>query len=309
MSLFAVRGNVCLLLGACLLLQSTPARAEAGDPFAPAGSAAFALISPGGSLGSQALLETEPDPLFDEDLEEFAGPEIYDPLERGNRLVFSFNRLIDRFAWDPITSGYRFLVPAPARRSVVRAFINLNTPIYLVNNLLQLRFRDAAETLGAFVINTTVGMGGLLDAGQAVGLDAQPADFGQTLALAGVGNGPYLVVPILGPSTLRDGVGGIVDRFFHPLTYLIGVAPQLMWRGGVEVAAGVSRRAAADAKLKALEESSLDFYSVLRSAYIQTRQHSIDELRDGDAEHLAASEIPPEEIAVYESHPAVLTAP
>jgi ABC-type transporter lipoprotein component MlaA len=85
----------------------------------------------------------------------------------------------------------------------------------------------------------------------------------------------------------------VVDRFFHPLTYLIGVSPQLMWGGGV----GLSRRAEADAKLKALEESSLDFYSVLRSAYVQTRQHSIDELRDDDAEALAASETAPEELA------------
>ena len=289
----AIRGSVCLLLGACLLLHSVSALAEAGGSFAPAGSAAFALIAPGGGLGSMAPLELEPDPLFDEDFEEFAGPEVYDPLERGNRWVFSLNRQLDRFFWNPVTRGYRFVVPAPARRSVGRVFGNLNTPIYLVNHLLQVRFRDAAETLGAFVVNTTIGVGGLFDAGQWVGLAPQPADFGQTLALAGVGNGPYLMIPVLGPSTLRDGVGGVVDRFFHPLTYLIGIAPQLMWGGGV----GVSRRAEADAKLKALEESSLDYYSVLRSAYVQTREHSIDELRDDDTEHLAASETPPEEIA------------
>ncbi len=92
------------------------------------------------------------------------------------------------------------------------------------------------------------------------------------------------------------GWGGVVDRFFHPLTYLLGITPQLMWGGGV----GLSRRAAADAKLKVLEESSLDFYSVLRSAYVQTRQHSIDELRVDDAEALAASETPSEEFAANE---------
>jgi phospholipid-binding lipoprotein MlaA len=296
MPLFVTRGNLCLVLGACLLLHSAPALAEAGDPFPPAGSVAFALIAPGGGLGSEAPLEPEPDPLFDEDFEEFAGPEVYDPFEGGNRLVFRFNRQIDRFFWDPVTRGYRFVVPAPARRSVGRAFGNLNTPIYLVNNLLQVRFRAAAETVGAFLVNTTIGLGGLLDAGQAVGLAPQPADFGQTLGLAGVGNGPYLMIPILGPSTLRDGVGGVVDRFFHPLTYLIGIAPQLMWGGGV----GVSRRAEAEAKLKALEESSLDYYSVLRSAYVQTRQHSIEGLRDDDAEDLVASETSPEEIAANE---------
>jgi phospholipid-binding lipoprotein MlaA len=309
MLLFATRGGVCLALSACLLLHSVPAFAQAGASFAPTGAAAFAMVVPGGSLGSKTPLELEPDPLFDEEFDELAGPEVYDPLENSNRAVFGFNRQIDRFFWAPVTAGYRFVVPAPARRSVRRAFVNLNTPIYLVNNLLQVRFRDAGETLGAFLVNTTVGVGGLFDVGQRVGLETQPADFGQTLALAGVGNGPYLMIPILGPSTLRDGVGGVVDLFFHPLTYLIGIAPQLVWRGGVEVCAGVSRREEADAKLKALEESSLDFYSVLRSAYMQTRQHSIDELRDDDAEQLAASELPAEEIAANESQTAIPTAP
>ena len=313
MPLFSTRGNVCLLLGVLLLLHSVPAFAQAGASFAPTGAAAFAMVVPGGGLDSRTPLELEPDPLFDEDFdddfEELAGPEVYDPLEGSNRVVFGLNQKMDRFFWDPVTRGYRFVVPAPARRSVGRAFGNLNTPMYLVNNLLQVRFLDAAETLGAFVVNTTIGVGGLFDAGQWVGLSAQPADFGQTLALAGVGNGPYLMIPIFGPSTVRDGVGGVVDLFFHPLTYLIGIAPQLMWRGGAEVAEGVSRRAEADAKLKALEESSLDFYSVLRSAYVQTRQHSIDELRNDDAEQLAASELSPEEIAANESQPALLAAP
>ncbi len=293
MLLFTTRGNACLLLGVFLLFHSVPAFAGAGGPFVPVGSVALTLVAPGGNLGSQTPLEPEFDPLFDEDFEEFAGPEVYDPLESGNRVVFRLNRQLDRFFWNPVTAGYRFVVPALARRSVGRVFGNLNTPIYLVNNLLQVRFRDAAETLGAFLVNSTIGVGGLVDAGQWVGLASQPADFGQTLALVGVGNGPYLMIPILGPSTLRDGVGGVVDRFFHPLTYLIGVSPQLMWGGG----AGLSRRAEVEAKLKLLEESSFDFYSVLRSAYVQTRQHSIDELRDDDAEALAASETAPEELA------------
>jgi phospholipid-binding lipoprotein MlaA len=316
MLLTAIRGSICLL-GACLVLHSAPVLAGGGDPFTPAGSVAFALVAPGGCLGSEIRpeqepipqvsvpaspgeepdpLELEPDPLFDEDFEELAGPEVYDPLERGNRMVFGFNQQVDRFVLDPVASGYRFAMPGPARRSVVRALINLNTPIYLVNNLLQVRLRDAAETLGAFVVNTTVGVGGLFDAGQYVGLYTQPADFGQTLALAGIGNGPYLVIPVMGPSTLRDGVGVVVDRFFHPLTYLLGIAPHLIWGGGV----GISRRAEAAAKLEALEESSLDFYSVLRSAYVQTRTHSIEEIREPDEGELAASEAPSEEIAALE---------
>lgn len=288
--------SACLLLSCCLLLHAVPALAGAGELVIPPGAVALALIAPGGCLASKASLDLEPDPLFDEDFEEFAGPEIYDPLENSNRVVFGFNRQVDRFFWDPVSRGYRFVVPGPARRSLIRAFANLNTPIYLVNNLLQVRFVDAAETLGAFVVNTTVGLGGLLDAGQAVGLTPQPADFGQTLALAGVGNGPYLVIPILGPSTLRDGFGGMVDRFFHPLTYLIGITPQLMWGGGV----GITRRAEMNDELKLLEESSLDYYSVMRSAYLQAREHAIASKRDDEAVDLAAPEAPTGEIASAE---------
>jgi phospholipid-binding lipoprotein MlaA len=304
MPMSVIRGGIRLLFGACLLVHVAPALAKAGDSFAPAGSAAFALVAPGGGLSfpTPLELEPEPDPLFDEGFEEFAGLGVHDPFESGNRLVFGFNQRVDRFVWDPVTRGYCFVVPAPARRALGRMFLNLNTPMYLVNNLLQVRFLDAAETLGAFVVNTTLGVGGLFDAGQWVGLSAQPADFGQTLALAGVGNGPYLMIPIVGPSTLRDGVGGVVDLFFHPVTYLIGIAPQLLWRGGVEVAEGVSKRAEADAKLKALEESSLDFYSVLRSAYVQTREHSIQEIRGDDAVDVLASETSTEGLAASELH-------
>ena len=226
-------------------------------------------------MGSKAPLELEPDPLFDEDFEEFAGPEVYDPFEGGNRLVFRINRQLDRFFWDPVTRGYCFVVPAPARRSVGRAFGNLNAPIYLVNNLLQVRFRDAAETLGAFLVNSTIGVGGLFDAGQWLGLAPQPADFGQTLALAGVGNGPYLMIPILGPSTLRDGVGGVVDRFFHGrLDVPDGISPQLMWGGGV----GLSRRAEANAKLKVLESPRWISTACCAVPTCRARRRSMEEL-------------------------------
>jgi phospholipid-binding lipoprotein MlaA len=177
------------------------------------------------------------------------------------------------------------VMPEPGRRAVRRALANLNTPIYVVNHLLQLHPLAAAETLGAFVMNTTWGLGGFLDAAASVGLRRREADFGQTLARAGVGAGPYIVVPVLGPSTLRDGFGWVVDRAFHPATYFLGIPIQILWRGGAGVA---EREAVADA-MELLEESSLDYYSVLRSAYMQARAREIKGEGSKDSETLVSS--------------------
>jgi phospholipid-binding lipoprotein MlaA len=275
-----------LACAACLCLFTLPALAGADGKTGASGAPSAELdvpagqiepgagqIEPGAGQESEALAsEDAPDPLFDEDFDAEIGPQVYDPFESGNRAVLRFNQALDHVLWSPLTTAYRFVLPEPARRSVRRALDNLNTPVYVMNHLLQLHPLAAAETLGAFVMNSTWGIGGFFDAASAVGLRRVPADFGQTLARAGVGSGPYIVIPIFGPSTVRDGFGWVVDRAFHPATYFLGVPVQLVWRGGVGVA---DREAAADA-LEALEESSLDFYSVLRSAYVQARAREIE---------------------------------
>jgi phospholipid-binding lipoprotein MlaA len=261
------------LLAIASLLALTPLSAAGMGVAAGAGVPVASGDVPGGQDADAA--SEEPDPLFDDDFFDLDAPGVYDPFETGNRAIFGFNQQVDRFVWTPITDGYRFLVPEPARRGVRRFFGNLNTPVFVVNHILQLRFLNAGETLGAFVFNSTFGLAGFLDAAGRVGLDRMPADFGQTLALVGVGAGPYLVIPFIGPSTVRDGFGSLVDRMFHPFTYVLGLYPQLMLGGGV----GVSRLEAAADKLEALEESAVDFYAVLRSAYWQAREESIDECR------------------------------
>jgi phospholipid-binding lipoprotein MlaA len=215
------------------------------------------------------------DPLFDEpgSYEPPASPP--DPLEPANRAFFAFNRTVDRWFWTPLTDAYRFVTPEPARRGVRRALHNLNSPVFFVNDLLQLRFRDAGETLGSFALNSTLGILGFFEPSKEAGWQAREADFGQTLELTGVGSGPYVVVPILGPTTLRDGFGAAVDRFFQPLTYMLGLGTQLLWGGG----AGLSTREEASDQLKALEKSSVDFYSVMRSAYLQNREEEVAEAR------------------------------
>jgi phospholipid-binding lipoprotein MlaA len=163
--------------------------------------------------------------------------------------------------------GYRFAVPKPARRGIHRVFVNLKAPSTLVNDLLQLRFKDAAQTLGRFVLNSTLGFGGIFDVAIEAGWEHHEADFGQTLGRMGVGAGPYLVLPIIGPNTFRDGFGGVVDLFFQPLTYLLGPVQSIV----LGASRGFTTLDARNAALKALEESSVDFYAALRSAYLQSR--------------------------------------
>jgi phospholipid-binding lipoprotein MlaA len=180
---------------------------------------------------------------------------------------------------DPITRGYRFIVPTPARRGVERFFRNLRSPVVFANLVLQGRGRDAAVTVGRFAANTTLGVGGVFDyADDVIGLERTDADFGQTLAVYGIPNGPYLIVPLFGPSNARDAVGSVADTAMNPLTYF--VAPlQLQWSllfGGSQ---GIAYREANADALEALRAASIDFYAALRSAYTQAREGAVEEAR------------------------------
>ena len=227
--------------------------------------------------------DEESDPLYgdDEEFEENVG--FPDPAEGTNRGVLRFNRTLDRWIFDPITRGYQFIVPAPGRRAIRRFFLNLNSPPILANDVLQLEWTDAGVTLARFVINSTVGVAGFFDVAEKIGLERHVSDFGQTLRLAGVESGPYLVVPVLGPNTVRGTTGLIMDGLFNPTTWFFGLglgttfvtssplAEQLLYTG----TAGLTERDKHYESLKALEDSSVDFYSALRSAYYQNRQAEI----------------------------------
>jgi phospholipid-binding lipoprotein MlaA len=222
----------------------------------------------GASASSDASLdEPEYDELLDDEFEFAEEVESNDPFEGTNRSVLTFNRGLSRHVFDPMIRGYRFVVPEPARRGLHRVFVNFKAPSTLVNNLLQLRFEDSAKTLGRFVLNSTIGIAGFFDVGIEAGWEHHESDCGQTLGRMGVGAGPYLVVPIFGPNTVRDGFGGVVDLFFQPLTYLIGPLQNIV----LGIGSGFTTLDSRDAAMKSLEESSVDYYAALRSAFLQSR--------------------------------------
>ncbi len=257
------------------------------SPIAATACLSFCFFLAGPGLAQDgADLEEAPDPLFDDFFdEEFDDPAGYpDPLEETNRGTFAFNRLLDRWILDPVTEGYRWLVPEPGRQAIARVFANLGAPKILVNDLLQLEWKDASVTTGRMVVNTTVGLLGLFDVAEKIGLERHESDFGQTLALAGTPSGPYVVLPLLGPSTVRDGIGTAVDGFFQPTYYILGPSNVLL--GPTEIllytgSSGISTRDRHYVELKSLEDSSIDFYAAMRSGYYQDRVAAIWTRRPG----------------------------
>ncbi len=190
-----------------------------------------------------------------------------DPFEGVNRQTLRFNQSLDQWVLRPIVRTYGFVVPNAGRRAVRRVFANLNCPSVLVNDLLQREWNDARITVSRFVINTTIGLAGILDPAAGLGLERHDSDFGQTLALVGVKSGPFIMLPALGPITTRDFLGLFVDALFRPTTYFLGPGVEIIYSGSYGF---VAREGAFDA-MQALEASSVDYYSALRNAYYQDR--------------------------------------
>lgn len=190
-----------------------------------------------------------------------------DPIEGINRAIFDFNDTLDEYVLEPVAKGYDYLFPTPIKKGVNNFFENLGYPLYLVSDILQFKFTQAAEHTGRFVVNTTVGVGGLMDIAKDVGLEHHYEDIGTALGNWGVGEGPYLVIPFLGPSNIRDGLGRIPQTFLNPIYYVdnIPVTTGLFILDTVD-----TRRTLIDA-IDAGKKGSLDYYTFVRSSYRQRR--------------------------------------
>jgi phospholipid-binding lipoprotein MlaA len=204
-----------------------------------------------------------------------------DPLESLNRGVYKFNDTLDRAIARPIAKAYVRWVPEPIRIGVGNFFANLETPSIMVNDALQGKFRASANDFGRFAINTTVGIGGILDPATSAGLARNNEDFGQTLGAWGVHPGPFLEIPLLGPSDLRDAPARVVDSYLNPRQYI-----KNNWiRYGLLVPDFVDRRA----ELLPLDDTlrrAFDPYAFVRDAYLQRRAYLVSDGKVGADEIL-----------------------
>ena len=202
-----------------------------------------------------------------------------DPFEPMNRTIFDVNQFLDRFLIKPVAQGYHTVLPQ-FTQDMIRHFLNnLGEPVIFANDMMQFEWQAANITAGRFIVNSTFGAGGLFDLASNTGLERQTGDFGQTLYAWGVPQGPYLVLPILGPSDPEDGIGLGVDGVMDPFGYLargydVGTTVTISRMAG----SGIDLRARNIDTLDDLQRNSIDFYAEIRSLY---RQHRASELRHG----------------------------
>lgn len=194
-----------------------------------------------------------------------------DPLEYVNRGIYNFNEKADEYVLEPAAKGYQYITPDVVDQGISNFFSNLDDVVVFVNDVLQLKFNQALSDGGRVVVNTTVGVLGFVDMATDMGMPKHNEDFGQTLGAYGIGTGPYIVLPILGESTLRDTVGLYGDMFVDPIYQLHD--SDAMW--ATVALKGLDRRADLISTKKIADEASLDPYEFRRSAYFQRREYLI----------------------------------
>ncbi len=207
--------------------------------------------------------------------------EIYDPLEPINRAIFSFNNVADKIVLEPIAKGYKKL-PSPLQSGISNFLSNLRTPLVVVNQLLQGQGKNSVESTGRFLVNSTLGVFGLFDVADRFGLEEKEEDFGQTLATWGVGDGFFVVLPLFGPSNLRDTTGMVMTMVTDPMNaYFVseGEAWIVPMRTAVNA---VDQRSKIIDEVNALRDNSVDYYAAVRSSYYQNRNAAINNIDDSE---------------------------
>ena len=250
----------------------TPPKATVKSPETP-------VKSEKGSLDNDASLD------YTEEVKEEEKVTIADPIEPFNRAMFQFNDKLYFWLLKPVAQGYKVVVPEDARVSVKNFFSNLGFPIRFLSCLLQADFSGAATEVGRFTVNTIWGIGGLMDPASSkdLNLQKQEVDLGQTLGAWGVGQGFYIVWPVIGPSSPRDSFEIVGEYFLYPVSY---VSPWYAWFGvrGLEE---VNRTSLSIGDYEALKEAAIDPYVALRDAYVQYRWKKVKMKRGAQMEELA----------------------
>jgi len=198
--------------------------------------------------------------------------EVSDPIEPMNRYFHDVNQALDALAFRPVSHIYRDAVPDGVRESVSNFLTNLSQPIYFINNIAQGDLDGAGDNMGAFFTNTLLGFGGLFDIAQ---LDTDREDLGQTFAVWGVGEGPYLVLPVLGPNTSREAVGMVGEHFIDPANLVARNHDIDNFELGRGMARAIDFRSKSLDSLDEIEKNSIDFYAAIRSLYRQNRKNII----------------------------------
>ncbi len=225
-------------------------------------------------------------------------PSPRDPLEPVNRAVFEFNDGADRFVFKPVAEGYKRVLPGFVQAGIRNFFSNLGDPWIAVNQLLQGKVELALSDGWRFIVNSTFGLGGLLDVATDMRLPKHAEDFGQTLGVWGVDTGPYLVLPFWGPSSVRDGVGLIADSYGYlpwRLPDWLDFSHRVAWQNSLLALDYVNRRVQLLDTTNLLEEAALDRYAFVREAYFQRRRNLV---YDGNPPPLPANSAAPAAIEV-----------
>lgn len=198
-----------------------------------------------------------------------------DPMEGFNRGIFWVNDGLDRYVLEPVATGFDYVVPDFAQRALRNAFDNLRFPIVFFNNLFQAKPKVAGVEIARFVMNTSLGLGGLMDPAGSIGLKKSNEDFGQTLGYWGVPPGPYLMLPFFGPSNVRDTGGLVVDSAFRAIGFFIPFVASL----AMQAVDTLNRRSLIRREIQAERRAALDWYAAVRSAYSQYRENLIQDRR------------------------------
>lgn len=255
-------------------VASAPAvTGSAESVIAAAGAAALeAVVEP---TAPAVVVDTPQDTWMAQARDSDVSEDEYDPWEPFNEKMFEFNLRLDRYIMKPVAKAYNFITPDELQIMISNGFDNISFPPRFVNSLLQGKFKGATREIGRFLINSTLGVGGLFDPAKDVfGIVKSREDFGQTLGFYGVGPGPFLVVPLMPPMTVRDGIGKFVDGAMDPLSYYL----PLFWdRLGMKIGDTINERSLNLDLFQGFQESVIDLYSAVRHGYLQRREKLIRE--------------------------------